>query len=100
MSNIVSLLTDNCPPGTYLNNVCVECPIGFYQPNIGQLDCIQCPASTPITNFPGSTSLNDCNSKFEPLPNNNIISFELLLRLRLYNKDPLLKLLKSKTTHA
>ena len=60
-------LTANCPPGTYqttrvdtqLSAVdsqsrivvpqCIECPVGYYQPDQGQITCDICP--------PGSTSI-------------------------------------------
>ena len=61
------MFTANCPPGTYQTTrvdtqlsaddsqssivvpQCTDCPVGYYQPDQGQISCDKCP--------PGSTSL-------------------------------------------
>lgn len=66
---LTSILAANCHPGTYQttrvdtqlsdddaqSNIivpqCTECPVGYYQPNQGQISCDKCP--------PGSTSLTE-----------------------------------------
>ena len=64
---VTFVLTVNCPPGTYQttrvdrqlsadesqNSIivpqCTKCPVGYYQPDQGQISCDECP--------PGSTSI-------------------------------------------
>ena len=69
------LHVDNCPPGTYHGHTtrddtqlsaddsqssivvpqCTECPVGYYQPDQGQISCDMCPPGSASTT-PGSTS--------------------------------------------
>ena len=72
---IYFLLAANCPPGSYqttqvdtqLSNdgqssivpQCTECPVGYYQPDQGQVSCEQCP--------PGSTSITEGSRSCLPL---------------------------------
>ncbi|XP_013386423.1 uncharacterized protein LOC106155927 [Lingula anatina] len=50
-----------CQPGTFYMDPkqCFLCDIGFYQPNQGQLDCIQCPSDTS-TKTRGASSISEC----------------------------------------
>ena len=48
--------------GEYIEEVvphCLECPVGTYQENKGQSDCVPCPASYS-TSRAGSVSVSDC----------------------------------------
>ncbi|XP_073822904.1 sushi, von Willebrand factor type A, EGF and pentraxin domain-containing protein uif isoform X2 [Musca autumnalis] len=52
----------HCPAGTYVatgQNICTNCPRGYYQNRDRQGTCMRCPAGT-YTKEEGSKSLNDC----------------------------------------
>ena len=44
------------------SNVCVECPVGFYQDDTGMAECEPCPV-THSTKAKGSTDHSDCMRK-------------------------------------
>ena len=49
-----------CPKGTvYVNNTCIDCPVGSYQDQNGQLTCKSCPPST-FTKYTGAQSIDSC----------------------------------------
>lgn len=52
----------HCPAGTYVavgQNVCTNCPRGYYQNRDRQGSCLRCPTGT-YTKEEGSKALNDC----------------------------------------
>ena len=50
----------SCVSGTFeWNRVCLQCPVGSYQPNIGSTQCTTCHASK-VTAYPGATSPDQC----------------------------------------
>jgi len=60
-----------CVPGQYLNandNECRKCPVGQYQPEAQQTECIDCPPNSstvegdPATNI-GATSSSQCSNQ-------------------------------------
>lgn len=57
---MVLFYTAVCKPGNYLNvssTNCQLCPVGTYQPQTQQTECIRCPAGT-TTKF-GGQAIND-----------------------------------------
>ncbi|KAL3108455.1 hypothetical protein niasHT_015377 [Heterodera trifolii] len=60
-----------CPKGTsFVNNSCVECPLGTYQDKEGQIRCKQCPEGTYTLQY-GALSNDSClalcgNGMFSP----------------------------------
>lgn len=54
-----------CYKGTYRNrstNVCEPCPVGEYQPNDQQEECIKCPTKYS-TESAGKNNITDCKCK-------------------------------------
>lgn len=52
-----------CPKGTvFVNNTCVECPLGSYQNEEGKSSCKPCPDGT-YTLFLGVQAVNACLRK-------------------------------------
>ncbi|XP_077869119.1 sushi, von Willebrand factor type A, EGF and pentraxin domain-containing protein 1-like [Saccoglossus kowalevskii] len=56
----------NCPRGTYWmeqadGNICVPCPVGWYQDKEAQLNCMSCPSDT-TTKHTRASDLSDCKT--------------------------------------
>ena len=56
-----------CPPGTYFNfGVCSKCPIGQFNPEAAQRQCVRCPTIRGIegvTEGLGATKSSECKEK-------------------------------------
>ena len=53
-----------CVPGQHLSattNECVECELGYYQPEEQQTECLPCPTDT-TTNRRGATDAQECTN--------------------------------------
>ena len=53
-----------CLPGQHLSastNECVECELGYYQPEEQQTECLPCPTDT-TTNRRGATDAQECTN--------------------------------------
>jgi hypothetical protein len=71
----ILILPVPCPKGTaFVNNSCVQCPLGSFQDLEGQIRCKPCPENTH-TLQPGAQSNESCLGMFE-CPH-NFISFML-----------------------
>jgi len=59
-----------CPPGTYFNlGVCSKCPIGQYNPESAQKQCVRCPTiqgMEGVTEGLGATASYECKEKCSP----------------------------------
>ncbi|GAB1292544.1 Signal peptide, CUB and EGF-like domain-containing protein 2 [Apodemus speciosus] len=54
-----------CSPGHFYNTTthrCIRCPLGTYQPEFGQNNCVSCPGNT-TTDFDGSTNIRQCKNR-------------------------------------
>ncbi|XP_013385927.1 uncharacterized protein LOC106155578 [Lingula anatina] len=64
--NVTSVTCDFCPEGSFhnlTNSRCQPCAIGQYQPEKGQLQCVQCPP-WKSTFTEGTTDVDGCHCKF------------------------------------
>ena len=61
----MSHISGICLAGRYYSEVaqsCVDCSVGFYQPESGKFSCIPC-SRDKTTNGGGKTNINDCVCK-------------------------------------
>jgi len=61
-----------CPPGTFFSgqqSVCTKCPVGQYNPDVAQKECVRCPTIQGIegvTEGLGAVSSSECKEKCSP----------------------------------
>ena len=73
--------------------MCLQCPVGSYQPNIGSTQCKTCHASK-VTGYPGATSPDQCIDAgmwLNVLIDRNIFldNYVLLIKYNFHNGRPL-----------
>lgn len=96
------LISAICYNGTYRNkttNVCEPCPVGEYQPEDLQEECIKCPAKYS-TESAGKNNLTDCKCMSSILNQNYCVTIFLddtntvIVSKKLFNLAQIIKLIK------
>ena len=75
------LYAANCPAGSHssVNRTCALCPLGSYQPSVGQMDCLPCGQGF-ITASPGAVSESQCEGGLLLFATTFMISFQTAMQ--------------------